>query len=140
MADDRALPLGAAVLACGYPEDSPEGYAASVLVRLSAADHQARAGDVDEAMALAFAAGELATEAGMKATSEEDFLIGEKVRAGGRAASRSTHGSEEARAARRDTLVKAFDLLVEQGAGPMAAYRAVAKFHTVSETTARDRS
>ena len=76
-------PLHAVVEESGYAHDSPEGYAAAVLRHLFAARVYLRAGHHDEAMALAFALGELVNEAGMKEIFEQDVHIGERVREGG---------------------------------------------------------
>ncbi|EYD76044.1 hypothetical protein Rumeso_02473 [Rubellimicrobium mesophilum DSM 19309] len=135
--DSVLLPLDQALLHLGHAPDSPEGYAARVLRILSVAQEQLRAGSMDEAMASAFAAGELVTEAAMKGMFEVDFLTGERVREGGRQGHRRAHGSEEDKAARRANYIRAFDLAVMHGFGRMEAYRSVAKVFGVSPVTVR---
>ncbi len=131
------LPLDQAVLRLGHEPDSPEGYAARVLRTLSLARQQLEAGNLDDAMALAFAAGELVTEAAMKGVFERDVLVGEKVRAGGRRAHEQTYGTDEEKQAERADYLAVFDQEVARGSAKMKAYKAVAKRFGVSEVTIR---
>ena len=125
------------ILNGGYQPDSPEGYAAQVLRALSLAQRHLEAGNLDDAMALAFRAGELVNEADMKTAFEKDFLTGEKVRAGGRKGHRQTHGSQYEKDARHAGYLEAYDREIAGGAGKMEAYRAVAKKLKVSPGTVR---
>ena len=113
------------------------GYSAKVLLHLAAAKMHLRADNHDDAMALAFALGELVTEAGMKEMFDQDVDIGERVREGGRRAQCQDYGTQDERAARNEAYVAAFDKLVATGAGHMTAYRAAAKLHRVSPRTIR---
>jgi hypothetical protein len=131
------LSLSMAVEASGYAEDSPQGYAAKVLLHLADARMHLRTGNHDGAMALAFALGGLVTEAGIKEEFEQDVDVGERVREGGRQASVKTHGTEAERDARHEAYVEAFDKLVAMGASHMTAYRAAGKLHRVSPRTIR---
>ena len=130
-------PLHAVVEESGYAHDSPEGYAAAVLRHLFAARVYLRAGHHDEAMASAFALGELVNEAGMKEIFEQDVDVGERVRAGGRRAHIETYGTENEIQARYAAYAATIERFVAQGSGRMDAYRAAAKAHGVSETTVR---
>jgi hypothetical protein len=132
-----ALPLSVAVCLCGYPDDSPEGFAAELLMTLEAAKDCLVSGDVDSAMALAFQAGETAMKAGMKEVFEPDYLAGERVREGGRKAHAATHGTAEEKAARRAAYQEAFDAAKGRGLARMDAYRAAARQFGVSVTTIR---
>ena len=133
--DADRLPLQMAVLTCGYAPDSPEGYAARVIVLLRRAKEQLQAGSMDEAMATAFDAGALVNEAGMKETFEPDVLVGGRVREGGQEGHKKVHGSEEEKASRRRSYLEAFDLLRAKKVDKMKAYRAVAKRFGVSLST-----
>jgi hypothetical protein len=132
---DARLPLERAVMFCGYGPDSPEGYAARVLMLLRRAKDQLQAGSHDEALATAFAAGELVNEAAMKGMFERDFLTGEKVRQGGQKGHEETYGTEDEKAARRRSYLEAFDILRANKVGKMKAYQAVAKRFNVSLST-----
>jgi hypothetical protein len=135
--DSDLLPLDQAVLRLGHEPDSPQGYAARVLCTLSQARQQLEDGHLDDAMALAFGAGELVNEAAMKGAFEPDVLVGEKVRAGGRRAHEQTYGTDEEKQAERADYLAAFDQEIAQRAGKMKAYASVAKRFGVSEVTIR---
>lgn len=135
--DAIRLPLAAAVQGCGYPPDSPQGYATRLLTLFAAARQQLGAGHLDDAMALAFAAGELVNEAGMKEMFEKDFLAGERVHAGGRKSHVQTYGTEEEKAARWANYVAAFDDARIDGLGMMEAYAYAAKKFGVDDRTIR---
>lgn len=134
---DADLPLDLAVPFCGYPSDSAEGYAARVLMLLQKARQQQEAGSIDEAMALAFAVGELANEAGMKDLFEADFIVGAKLRAVGRSALERQHGTPEERAARREDYLREFDRLRAAGTKKTLAYELTAEKFGVNEKTVR---
>jgi len=72
--DPEGLLLSELVLALGREPDSPEGYAAKILSVLLALRNNVQAGNVNGALALAFFAGGLASEAGFKAVYEDDAL------------------------------------------------------------------
>ena len=131
------LPLDVAVIACGHAPDSPQGYAAAVLMLLRSARQQLQAGSFDEAMATAVAIGEVVNEAGMKDMFEKDFLAGEKVRAGGRRAHEQTHGTQEEKDARRAAYLQAYDSERAEGANKTNAYKVVAKTFHVHPITVR---
>lgn len=134
---DADIPLDLAMQFCGYPSDSAEGYAARVLMLLQKARQQQEAGNVDEAMALAFELGELANEAGMKDLFEADFIVGAKQRAIGRNAFEKQHGTPEQRAARREDYLREFDRLRAAGTKKMLAYELTAEKFGVNEKTVR---
>lgn len=132
---DADLPLDLAVPFCGYPSDSAEGYATRVLMLLQKARRQQEAGSIDEAMALAFAVGELANETGMKDLFEADFIAGGKVRAGGHQAHEKVHGTEEEKAARRDAYLQEYDRLRADGMRKTLAYELTGEKFGVSAKT-----
>ena len=131
----EGLPLPSLVQLCGYQADSPQGYAAELLMILSAAKAHLRSGTVDDAMALAFAAGELVKEAGIKEMWEADAVAGEKVREGGRAAHERTYGTEEEKAAKRADYLREFDAALARGLSRMDAYKEAARRCGVSVRT-----
>ena len=131
------LPLDAAVQACGHEPDSPQGYAADLLMILTRARLHLSEGRTDEAMALAFAAGELVNEAGVKEVFEKDVLTGERVSEGGRKGHEGRYGTQEEKAATRAEYVQAFDAARDSGLRTLAAYDEVARQFSVSETTIR---
>lgn len=133
--DDARLSLDTTVMFCGYKPDSPEGYAARVLMLLRMAQEQLRAGSMDEAMASAFAAGALANEAGMKETFEPDVLRGESTRKGGQEGHEKAYGTAVQRAAKRQGYWDEFDRLRAQGHGIMKAYELAADKFDVSWKT-----
>ncbi len=115
--------------------DSPEGYAVQVLLLLQRARLERGAGNIDEAMALAFAVGELANEAGIKDLFEADFIIGRRLRAIRRDAFEKQHGTPEQRAERRQAYLEEFDRLRATGMRTMTAYKQTAKKFRVSPKT-----
>ena len=76
------------------------------------------AGHHDEAMAVAFALGELVNEAGMKEIFEQDVDAGERVREGGRRAHAETYGTENEIQARYAAYAAAIEKFVAQGQWP----------------------
>ncbi len=130
-----SLPLTVGL--CHYPPDSPQGYTARLLMMIAAARRHAAAGKVDEAMAEAFAAGELVTEAAMKDIFEADFVAGEKVRAGGRAAHAGTYGTPAEIEARHVEYAAAVDAALATGLPKMKAYEVVGKQFDVYPDTIR---
>lgn len=131
----ESLPLDLAVQACGYQPDSPQGYAAALLMNLRKAREHLQASTIDDAMALAFAAGQLVNEAGMKEMFDAEFAIGADVREGGQKGHERAYGNEEEKVARRAEYTKAFDSARASGLGIMNAYAEAAKVFTVSART-----
>lgn len=121
----------------GYQSDSPEGYAARLLVLIDLARRQAHSCATDEAMATAFVIGELLHEAQFKEVWEPDALRGEKVLAGAKAGHETVHGSAAAKSASRLKYVGAFEHAQSRGLSKMAAYSAVAKQFGVDVRTVR---
>ena len=117
------------------PPDSPEGYAARLLLLRRTAREQLQAGSTDEAMASAFAAGELVNEAAMKEVFEPDVLTGESTREGGRKGHKQVYGTEAEKAAKRQAYREEFDQLRAQGHGIMEAYDLAAERFDVSSKT-----
>ncbi|MEQ9634839.1 MAG: hypothetical protein RLW68_02010, partial [Devosia marina] len=126
-AADNALTFPAMLAALDVPRDSPEGYAARALMQIDEINNALTASDVDEALAMAFALGELVNEAAMKAVWEPDALRGEKVLASARDGHAMVHGNEEEKAARRATHVQAFEEEIAKGVPRMVAYENVAR-------------
>lgn len=129
--------FGRVMSMCQVPPDSPEGYAARVLLLLQRVQEQSQAGSPDEALASAFAAGELVNEAAMKGVFERDFLAGEKVREGGRRAHEQTYGTEAEKEAQRRIYWEAYDAARESGANKTKAYDLVAQRFGVHPITIR---
>lgn len=121
----------------GHQPDSPEGYAARLLVLIDLAQRQASTATPDEAMATAFVIGELLHEAQFKEVWEPDALRGEKVVAGAKAGHETVHGSAAAKSAARLRYVRAFEHEQAQGLSKMDAYRVVAKQFGVDVRTVR---
>jgi hypothetical protein len=127
--DDQAnlMALDEAILAAGFEIDSAEGYAGRILRKLHLSQSRLRAGEIDDAMALAFEIGGLVTEAGMKAVFEPDFRLGEKVRAGGAKGHENAYGSPEERKTKYASYVAAFDDARTKGMDKMTAYKHAAR-------------
>ena len=133
--DSALLPLDAAVMAFGHAPDSPQGYAAAVLMLLRSARQQVQAASFDEAMATAVAIGEVVNEASMKDMFEKDFLAGEKVRAGGRRAHEQKYGTREEQDAKRADHLREFDAALARGLSRMNAYQEAARRRGVKVRT-----
>jgi hypothetical protein len=131
----QGLSLSELVLQLGFESDSSEGYAARLLSLIDETLRLRHTDQLDEAMAMAFAVGELITEAWMKETWEPDALRGEKILESARLGQAQVYGSEEAKAARRDAYVRTFRKRIADGLRLMAAYKATAKKHGVSPRT-----
>jgi hypothetical protein len=136
--EDAHLSLEVAVMLCGYPHDSPEGYAARVLMTLRVAQDQLEAGHLDEAMALAFAAGELVTEAAMKGVFEKDYLAGAGARDRMRKVHEEKYGTVEEVESRDEAIRQAVDSALAKGFRKMKVYKAAAeRFRTSVSTVQR---
>jgi hypothetical protein len=103
------LALDQAVTAAGFEQDSAEGYAGRILTKLHLSRELLNRGDTDNAFALAFELGTLVTEATMKAVFEPDFLMAEKVQAGGRSGHTQRYGTPEQKRAKHARYVAAFE-------------------------------
>lgn len=137
---EESVPLAQAVLYCNYQADTPEGYAANVLMLLRQAQLQLAGSSMDEAMATAIELGSLITEASMKGIFERDFLTGEKVHEGGRKGHEQEHGTEEKKAAKWAKYVEAFDVEMSKRPGKRyrsKAYEIVAEVFEVHPITVR---
>ncbi len=137
--DDEAvlLALDQAIAVAGFEPDSAEGFASRILTRLHLSRQLLERDDADGAMAFAFEIGALVTEASMKAVFERDFLVGEKVIAGGRMGHRQAHGTSEEKQAKQASYVAAFEAALAKGDGKMVAYRTAAKQCKVDVATIR---
>ena len=120
------------------PPDSPEGYAARVLLLLQRAKDQLQAGVTDDAMATSFAAGELVTEAAMKGLFEKDYLSGAEARERMRKVHEETYGTPEKMEARDEAIRRAVDTALAKGFPKMKVYKAAAmQFRTGVSTIRR---
>jgi len=115
------------VAALGYGIDSPQGYASEILLLIEKARILQRKGRVDEAMAAAFDAGALVSEAAFKDVWEVDALRGLKVHEGARAGHEQVHGTKEDKVRRNVERVEAFNAARKEGLSKMAAYEAAAE-------------
>jgi hypothetical protein len=135
--DDARLTLEVAVMLCGYPPDSPEGYASRVLMTLRVAQQELAAGHLDDAMAFAFAAGELVTEAAMKGVFEKDYLTGAATRDRMRKVHEEKYGTAAEIEARDEAIRQAVEAGLAHGFGKMKVYKAAAERFRTSVSTVR---
>jgi hypothetical protein len=131
----QGLSLSELVLQLGYMSDSPEGYATRLISLIDEARRLRDDGQVDEAMAKAFAVGELIKEAWIKEVWEPDALRGVKLVESARQGHVAVHGTEESKAARRDACLRTYRQSLAEGLSRMAAYEAAAKKHGVGTKT-----
>ena len=135
--DPEWMSLPEVVAALGYAVDSPEGYSASLLFLIAEAERLLRAGDIDQAMARAFTAGQQIAAAGIKEVWEKDALRGEKVVEGAQVGHEQVHGTEEEKLKRHAAYGRAFEAALKQGLSRMTAYDTVADKFRVSPVTVR---
>ena len=131
----QGLSLLDLVLQLGCMPDSPEGYAARLISLIDDAHSLLQSGQLDEAMAKAFAVGELINEAWMKEVWEQDALRGVKILESARSGHEAIHGTEEAKTARRKAYLMTYNKSIANRLSRMAAYKTAAKQHGVSERT-----
>jgi len=131
----QGLSLSELVLRLGCMSDSPEGYSARLISLIDEARRLRDDGQVDEAMAKAFAVGELINEAWIKEVWEQDALRGVKLVEGGRLGHEMVHGTEDAKAARRNAYQRTYRQGLAEGLSRMAAYEVAAGKHGVSKRT-----
>jgi hypothetical protein len=129
------LALDQAIITAGFETDSAEGYAGRILTRLHLSQQSLQDGDFDGALAFAFEVGTLINEASMKAVFEPDFVVAQKVRAGGRKAHQNTYGSSDELNAKHAAYAAAFDDARANGMDKMTSYSHAARKFKVNVRT-----